>query len=360
MNANQTNPYQHGLERCEANHAPLTPLGFLRRAAEVYPDHIAVIDGATAKTWSEIERRCRRLASALARRGIGKNDTVSVLAPNSLAAYECHFGVPMAGAVLNAINVRLDADTIAFILDHGESKALLVDAEFAPLAREALARSDAAPLVIDIVGDDDDGSDNNNSGDDNDNGSDDNNGDNNANDNNAHIGALRYEDFLASGDGAHEWAWPADEWDAISLNYTSGTTGDPKGVVYHHRGAYLNALSNIVGWQMPHHPVYLWTLPMFHCNGWCFPWTLAALAGVNVCLRRVDAASILDAIAAHGVTHFCGAPIIMNMIINATPEERREFSHSVEVMTAAAPPPAAVLAAMEENGFHMTHVYGLT
>lgn len=326
------NLYAHGLDKCEANHAALTPLGFLERAASVYPNHAAVIDGEVEKTWGEIYRRCRRLASALAQNGIGKNDTVSVIAANSLAAYECHFAVPMAGAVLNPINTRLDADTVSFILSHGEAKALLVDAEFAELARAALKKTTAKPLVIDIQ----------------------------AGGADARAGTATYEDFLASGDEQYEWQPPADEWDAISLNYTSGTTGNPKGVVYHHRGAYLNALSNVVGWQMPHHPVYLWTLPMFHCNGWCFPWSLAAVAGVSVCLRQVNSANIYNAIADHRVTHFCGAPIIMNMVINAGQHERRDFDHKVNMMTAAAPPPAAVLAAMEAKGFRVTHVYGLT
>ena len=332
-----TDIYAHGLDKCDANYAALTPLGFLQRAAAVYPHHTAVIDGARTVTWGELEARCRRLASALAQRGIGKNDTVSILAPNSLAIYECHFAAPMAGAVLNTINTRLDADTIAFILAHGEAKALLVDAELADLARAALAKTKAAPLVIDIeVGDGD--------------------GDNPP----ARVGEVTYEALLATGDEQYDWKMPADEWDAISLSYTSGTTGDPKGVVYHHRGAYLNALSNIVGWQMPHHPVYLWTLPMFHCNGWCFPWSLAAVAGVSVCLRDINPANIYAAIAEHRVTHFCGAPIIMNMVINAAEHEQRAFAHPVKMMTAAAPPPAAVLAAMEDKGFQVTHVYGLT
>ena len=333
------NLYTDGLDKCAANYAALTPLGFLERAGLVYPNHVAVIDGEVKKTWGEIYQRCRRLASALAQNGIGKNDgvpdTVSVIAPNSLAAYEGHFAVPMAGAVLNTINTRLDADTVAFILDHGEAKVLLVDAEFAELARVALKKTAAKPLVIDIEAG----------------------GLANAGD---AVGTATYEDFLASGDAQYEWQPPADEWDAISLSYTSGTTGDPKGVVYHHRGAYLNAMSNIVGWQMPHHPVYLWTLPMFHCNGWCFPWSLAAVAGVSVCLRQVNSANIYNAIADHRVTHFCGAPIIMNMIINADEQERRDFDHKVNMMTAAAPPPAAVLAAMEAKGFRVTHVYGLT
>ena len=342
MTSRKKNLYTDGLDKCAANYAALTPLGFLERAGLVYPNHVAVIDGEVKKTWGEIYQRCRRLASALAQNGIGKKDgvpdTVSVIAPNSLAAYEGHFAVPMAGAVLNTINTRLDADTVAFILDHGEAKVLLVDAEFAELARAALKKTAAKPLVIDIEAVGVDG----------------------VGDANAAVGTATYEDFLASGDAQYEWQPPADEWDAISLSYTSGTTGDPKGVVYHHRGAYLNAMSNIVGWQMPHHPVYLWTLPMFHCNGWCFPWSLAAVAGVSVCLRQVNSANIYNAIAAHRVTHFCGAPIIMNMIINADEHERRDFAHTVNMMTAAAPPPAAVLAAMEAKGFRVTHVYGLT
>ena len=377
-----SNMYTRGLDKCEANYVALTPLGFLERAASVYPDHTAVIDQGVRKTWGEIYRRCRRLASALAQNGIGKNDTVSIFAPNSLAVYECHFAVPMAGAVLNAINTRLDADTVAFILGHGEAKVLLVDAELAAVARAALAKIDTKLLVIDIEV----------------NGIDTNNIETTDNDTNnidtnsvatpadpLPAGSITYEDFLAGGDPEYPWHWPADEWDAISLNYTSGTTGEPKGVVYHHRGAYLNALSNIVGWQMPHHPVYLWTLPMFHCNGWCFPWSLAALAGVSVCLREVNAETINNAIADHRVTHFCGAPIIMNMLIHAGEAEQRarhhtrsdhkqadpnqidpnqndpnQADHKVNMMTAAAPPPAAVLAAMEAKGFRVTHVYGLT
>jgi len=324
--------YTRGLDRCAANYAPLTPLGFMARAAAAYPDHIAVIDGDAAHTWAQTYSRCRRLASALREHGIGKHDTVSILAPNTMALYECHFAVPFTGAVLNAINTRLDAATIAFILEHGESKALLVDGALAQVARAALAKSKAKPLVIDLEapGVDD------------------------------RVGESTYEQLIDGGDADYAWRAPADEWDAISLNYTSGTTGDPKGVVYHHRGAYLNALSNIVGWHLPHHPVYLWTLPMFHCNGWCFPWSLAAVAGVSVCLRQVDAANIYRAIADKRVTHFCGAPIIMGMLIGAAADERRDFAHTVHMMTAAAPPPAAVLAAMESRGFHVTHVYGLT
>ncbi|MCY3768418.1 MAG: acyl-CoA synthetase [Gammaproteobacteria bacterium] len=326
------NPYQRGLEKCPANYSPLTPLSFLQRTAKVYPDHIAVIDGQDRKTWSEIYQRCRRMASALRAHGIGKNQTVAVLAPNSLASYEAHFGVPMAGAVLNAINTRLDAATVAFILEHGRADALMVDAEYAQVARDALDRVDRRLRIIEIG----------------------------AGGISPVPDAIDYEALIASGDTEGGVHWPGDEWDAISLNYTSGTTGNPKGVVYHHRGAYLNALSNAVGWEMAHHPVYLWTLPMFHCNGWCFPWTLAALAGTSICLRRVNSKTIFDAIADHRVTHFCGAPIIMGMIINAASGDRRSFGHPVKMMTAAAPPPASVLATMESEGFDVTHVYGLT
>ena len=286
--------------------------------------------------WKETYARCRRLASALARRGVGTGDTVAVMAANTPEIYEASFGVPMLGAVLNTLNVRLDGGAIAFCLDHGEAKVLLTDTEFAGVVKDALARLKRKILVVDIADSEAEAS----SGE--------------------RLGALDYESFLAEGDPDFTWTMPGDEWDAISLNYTSGTTGNPKGVVYHHRGAYLNALSNIVGWNMPHHPVYLWTLPMFHCNGWCFPWSVAAVAGVNVCLRRVNAAGIYNAIADHGVTHFCGAPIVMNFVINAKPDERRTLPHPVQAMTAAAPPPAATLADMQRAGFNVTHVYGLT
>ena len=334
MSEPDSSPFETHLDPNPANHAPLTPLGFLERSADVYPDRISVIHGETRFSWAETRERCRRLASALRRSGIGEGDTVSVLAPNVPALYEASFAVPMAGAVLNAINTRLDPATVAFILEHGRAKALIADRELAPLARDALRRLGREITVVDI------------------------------DDRHAcggeRLGECDYESFLERGDPGFEWQPPRDEWQAISLNYTSGTTGNPKGVVYHHRGACLNALGNAIGWQMGAHPVYLWTLPMFHCNGWCFPWTVAALGGTNVCLRRVEAKAIYDAIADHGVTHFCGAPVVLNFILNAREEDRRAFSHPVEVMTAAAPPPAAVLEAMEERGFHMTHVYGLT
>ena len=327
------NPYE-ALAQTPANYAPLTPIGFLERTAGIYPGHTSIIHGEIRYTWAETYARCRRLASALARRGIGTGDTVAIVAPNVPAIYEASFGVPMAGAVLNTINTRLDARTIAFILEHAEVEVLLTDREFSPTVAAALDALERPPLVVDI--------------------------DDPLAPAGERLGALDYEALLAEGDPDFAWSPPDDEWNAISLNYTSGTTGDPKGVVYHHRGAYLNALSNAVGWNMPHHPVYLWTLPMFHCNGWCFPWTVAALAGTNVCLRKVEAGAIFDAIAEHGVTHFCGAPIVLGIVLNAGEGERRAFDHTVEVMTAAAPPPAAVLEAMEKNGFHMTHVYGLT
>ncbi|MDX1512154.1 MAG: acyl-CoA synthetase [Gammaproteobacteria bacterium] len=334
VSADRRSPYESDLDKGPANYVPLSPLSFIRRAAAVYPQHCSMIHGDLSFTWSETYARCRRLASALRARDIGRGDTVAVMAPNVPAIFEASFGVPMAGAVLNTLNVRLDAATIAFSLDHGEAKVLITDREFSPVIGEALKRVKRPPLVIDV--------------------------DDPLATSGESLGECDYESFLAGGDPEFEWSPPDDEWDAISLNYTSGTTGNPKGVVYHHRGAYLNSISNILGWNMKSHPVYLWTLPMFHCNGWCYPWSLAAVAGTSVCLRKVEAKAIYDAIADSGVTHFCGAPIVLGIVLNAKPEERREFAHTVEVMTAAAPPPAAVLEAMESNGFHMTHVYGLT
>ncbi|MBM3950447.1 MAG: acyl-CoA synthetase [Rhodospirillales bacterium] len=327
--------YDRDLDRNAANFAPLSPLTFLERAAAVYPDRIAVIHGRKRFTWKETYARCRRLASALAKRGIGRNDTVAVMASNTPEIYEASFAVPMLGAVLNTLNVRLDGPALAFCLEHGEAKALITDTEFSPAIKDALARLGNKIPVIDIVDSEYGGP-------------------------GARLGETDYESFIAGGDPDFAWTMPADEWDAISLNYTSGTTGNPKGVVYHHRGAYLNALSNAVGWNMGHHPIYLWTLPMFHCNGWCFPWTLAAVAGTSVCLRRVSAETIFAAIAEHKVTHFCGAPIVLNFVINATEAERKPLPHTVQVMTAAAPPPAATLAGMQRAGFNVTHVYGLT
>ncbi|KAA3623124.1 MAG: acyl-CoA synthetase [Proteobacteria bacterium] len=330
----EKNPYRIGLDKHPANYVPLTPISFIERTARVYPNHAAVVHGELEFTWGQVYERALKLASALRAAGVRPGDTVAVVAPNVPAIFEAHFGVPMCGAVLNTINTRLDADTVAFILDHAQARVVLTDTELAPMVERALEKTAMEPLVVDIT--------------------------DAAVPNGKRLGGIDYESFLAGGDPTEGWSHPEDEWDAISLNYTSGTTGDPKGVVYHHRGAYLNALSNVVGWNMGHHPVYLWTLPMFHCNGWCFPWSLAAVAGTSICLRKVEAGAIFDAIADRGVTHFCGAPIVLSFVINATAEQRRPFSHTVNVMTAAAPPPASVLARMEREGFSMTHVYGLT
>ncbi|HMR30194.1 MAG TPA: acyl-CoA synthetase [Geminicoccaceae bacterium] len=327
--------YATGLDRNAANFAPLSPIGFLERAADIYPDRVAVVHGHLRWSYAELRGRCRRLASALRERGIGPGDTVAVMAPNTPAMLEAHHGVPMAGAVLNALNTRLDAATIAFVLEHGEARALLADSEFAPVVREALARLERRPLVIDIIDPLHDGPE-------------------------ERLGETDYETLLAEGFEEFEPLWPADEWQAIALNYTSGTTGNPKGVVYHHRGAWLNAMGNAQVWAMPHFPVYLWTLPMFHCNGWCFPWTVCMQAGTHVCLRRISSETIYAAFAEHGVTHLCGAPIVMSMVVNATDAQRRPFAQKVRMMTAASAPPAAVLEKMERLGIEVTHVYGLT
>lgn len=322
------------LEKNAANHVPLSPISMIKRTALVHPEQLAIIHGSIRRSWRETERRCRRLAYALKRRGIGKGDTVAVLAPNIPELLECHFAIPMAGAVLNANNIRLDAKTIAYILDHSNASVFLLDTELSPLAAQALKIAQTSPLVVDIEDSEGPGG--------------------------ARIGEITYEDFLKEGDEAFAYTLPGDEWDAITLGYTSGTTGNPKGVVYSHRGAYMNAVNQSLCWAMPHFPVYLWTLPMFHCNGWCFPWTITMLAGTHVCLRKVEAGAIFDAIADHGVTHLCGAPIVMSMLIGASETERREFSHTVEMMTAAAPPPPAVLKSMEALGIEVTHTYGLT
>ena len=332
--ARTANPFETGLDKTAANYVPLSPLSFLPRTASVFPDHTAVIHGEVRRSWRETYDRCRRLASALSRRGIGRGDTVAVMAANTPELMEAHFGVPMAGAVLNALNIRLDAATIAFILEHGEAKALIADREFSETVSAALAQSSNRPLMIDI--DDPLGA------------------------GGALLGEMDYEAFLETGDPEFAWTGPDDEWQAIALNYTSGTTGNPKGVVYHHRGAYMNAVGNVLTWALPHHPTYLWTLPMFHCNGWCFPWTVTAMAGTHVCLRRVEAKAIYDAIADHGVTHLCGAPIVMGLLLNAPEDQRRAFDHQVRMMTAASAPPAAVLEGMARLGFDITHVYGLT
>jgi fatty-acyl-CoA synthase len=333
--AGKSNPFEIDLDKNPANYAPLTPLGFIERAAYVYPERVAVIHGARRFTWAETYARCRRLASALTRQGVSAGDAVAAMLANTPEMYECHFGVSMAGAVLNTLNTRLDADAIAFMLEHGGAKILIADREFSGTVEKALASIKSKPFVIDVDDPEYVGP-------------------------GRRIGSGEYEHFIASGDPGYEWAPPGDEWNAISLNYTSGTTGNPKGVVYHHRGAYLNAICNIVTWGMPHHAVYLWTLPMFHCNGWCFPWTMAANAGTNVCLRKVDARSIFSAIRAHRVTHYCGAPIIHSTLINADPKLREGITHKVHAMVAAAAPPAAMIEGMERIGWDLTHVYGLT
>jgi fatty-acyl-CoA synthase len=329
-----SNAFETNLDRNEANYTPLTPLSFIARTAYTYPKQISVVHGERRYTWSETYARARRLASALRRAGIGVGDTVAVMAANTPEMVEAHFGVPMTGGVLNTLNTRLDAEAIAFMLEHGEAKVLVTDTEFSPIVKPALARLQRKPVVVDIVDALGPGGE--------------------------RLGSADYEAFIAEGDPGFEWKHPADEWQAISLNYTSGTTGNPKGVVYHHRGAYLNALSNIIDWGMPRHAVYLWTLPMFHCNGWCFPWTMAANAGINVCLRRVEAKTILDAIREHKVSHYCGAPIVHAMLINAPDELKKGIAHKVSCLVAAAAPPASVIEGMQRMDFDITHVYGLT
>ncbi len=331
----RNNPYELGLDKNAANFVALSPLSFIERAASVYPERTAVIHGVLRQTWAETFERCRRLAGALRGAGVGKGDTVAVMLPNVPAMFEAHFGVPATGAVLNTLNTRLDAEAIAFMLQHGEAKVLLTDREFATVVEKALAMlGDKRPLVIDVE-------------------------DETAPAGKA-LGELGYEAFLAGGDPAYAWGLPDDEWDAIALNYTSGTTGNPKGVVTHHRGAYLNAASNVISWSLPDHPTYLWTLPMFHCNGWCFPWTMALVAGTSVCLRRVDPALIYSLVREHSVTHLCGAPIVYSMLLNAPAELREGITHTINGLIAGAAPPAALIEGCESAGIALTHVYGLT
>ncbi|MEY2632196.1 MAG: hypothetical protein RIR00_850 [Pseudomonadota bacterium] len=331
----QNNPYSLGLDKNAANYVPLSPLTYLERAAFIYPKRVAVIQGQRQLTWREVYTRCRQLASALQGRGVKKGDTVAAMLPNIAAMYEMHFGVPMLGAVVNTLNTRLDAEAIAFMLKHGEAKVLITDPEFSPVVEGALALLDGPkPLVIDVADVEFSGG--------------------------KMLGEKEYEDFLKEGDPDFAWSLPADEWEAIALNYTSGTTGNPKGVVYHHRGAYLNAASNIISWGMPPHSVYLWTLPMFHCNGWCFPWTMAANVGTNVCLRKVDPKLIFNAIREHKVSHMCGAPIVYGMMINAPEETKAGIEQQVNGLIAGAAPPAAIIEGGERMGFNLTHVYGLT
>jgi fatty-acyl-CoA synthase len=327
--------YDRDLDRNAANHQPLTPIGFLERAAKVFPERVAIIHGKMRTPYAEFFARARKLASSLARHGIKRGDTVAAMMANTPGMLELHYGVPMTGGVLNTLNTRLDAAALAFMLDHGEAKVLITDREFAPVIKETLALAKVKPLVIDYD-------------------------DVEFPQTGERLGTLDYEAFVQSGDPDFAWVTPKDEWDAISLNYTSGTTGNPKGVVFHHRGAALMGYGNVIAANMPRHPVYLWTVPMFHCNGWCFPWTISVVAGTHVCLRWVRAKAMYDALADHKVTHLCGAPIVMSTLVNAPESERRDLPHTVQFITAAAPPPEQVLAQMAEAGFNVTHVYGLT
>lgn len=329
-----TSIFDQDLPQTAANHSPLSPLDFIARTASVYPERTAVIHGDIRRDWQETYRRCRRLASALQSRGIRRGETVAAMLPNIPEMLECHFGVPAAGAVLNALNIRLDPEVIAYMLEHSEARVVLVDREFTAVIREAVAKLDAPPLLVDVYDP--------------------------AFDQGEPISDLDYETLLGEGDPDFEWTLPDDEWDAISLNYTSGTTGNPKGVVYHHRGAYENVVGNQMIWSMGENPIYLWTLPMFHCNGWCFPWTVTALGGTHVCLRKVEAEKILELIHEHQVTHMCGAPIVLNTLLNVSGGLGSKIDHPVQAMTAGAAPPASVIGAIEAMGIEVTHVYGLT
>ncbi|MGV8938112.1 MAG: acyl-CoA synthetase [Allorhizobium sp.] len=326
--------YDRELDKAPANFTQMSPLSFLERAAAVYPARPAMVYGSVRRNWAQTYDRVRKLAGGLKAHGIGKGDTVAVIAANIPEMFECHFGVPMIGAVLNAINTRLDAETIAFILEHGEARMVIVDPEFSELAARAVAMTGQAIEVVDIIDPQIEAG--------------------------GRVGTMTYDELLAEGSHNFAWSPPSDEWNAISLNYTSGTTGDPKGVVYHHRGAYLNAIGNMLTWGMGDHPVYLWTLPMFHCNGWCFPWTIAAAAGTNICLRSIRVETVYDLIGREKVSHFCAAPVVLNLLAHAPDALKAGLDHPVKVMTAGAAPPAAVIQAMEAIGFQITHTYGLT
>jgi len=334
--------FEKDLDKNPANFAAMSPLNFIERTASIYPKHLAIVHGSLQQNWQTTYTRCRQLASALSKIGIKKGDTVAVMLPNTPPMVEAHFGVPMTGAILNCLNTRLDPESIAFMLNHGEAKVVIVDPEFSHTmvrAIEIAARETSSKvrdlMVIDVE-------------------------DILYTGNGVKVGKTSYEEFLSTGDTNFAWQYPNDEWDSICLNYTSGTTGNPKGVVYSHRGAATNAISNILEWDMPRHPVYLWTLPMFHCNGWCFPWTIAARAGVNVCLRKVDAINIFNAMKTMGVTHYCAAPIVHSLLVNASDDLRNDVPRGVKAMVAGAAPPASMIEGMEEMGFDLTHVYGLT